>query len=196
MAIPDARQPSWDEISRELEAWRRWYGAWQRKERPLPPLPEPAGASGVRFCWGLASRLALAGVAQVGGRIGSPRVQAWSARQRIRTDGLWFETAACALNSAYTDLGLALLEMGDVPGAVECLRRSSKVRPCPHNTSFGPSARLWWALASVPEAAEARAEYERVARRFAPRFDRPRQRLTLVQALRILAKTVWEHERG
>lgn len=195
MRIPNVQQPSWDEISRELETYKCRESAWLRNERPLPPLPAPVippSASGIRFCWGLGSRAFLLGVARLGAAIGSAHLRLWSARQRIRTDKYWYEPATCSLNTAFTDLGLALLELGDVPAAVESLRRSWHVHPCPHNTSFGLSDRLWKALEFAPEANEARAEYEAVARRFQASFGAQRERRTRIQTVRLVAKTLWE----
>lgn len=199
MPIPATQQPSWDAISRDLEAWERWAIARARGVRPLPPLPalpDPAAASGMRACYGLASRLVLLCAQRAGMACACPGLQLWSARHRILTDKYWYEPARCSLNHAFTDLGLALLEMGDVPGAVECLRRSWRVYPCPHNTSFGLSPRLWKALEDVPEAAAARSEYERIARRFSAAFGAPRQRLTRAQTIRRIVRALWTSHRS
>lgn len=199
MPIPVTQQPSLDAISRDLEAWERWVRARARNERPLPPLPaltDPAAASGMGACYGLASRLVLLCAQRAGIACDHPELQLWSARHRILTDKYWYEPARCSLNHAFTDLGLALLEMGDVPGAVECLRRSWRVYPCPHNTTFGLSTRLWKALEGVPEAAAARSEYERIARRFSPGFGAPPQRLTRPQTIRRIVKALWTDHRS
>jgi hypothetical protein len=74
------------------------------------------------------------------------------------------------LNHALSELGLSLMDRDEIAMAVECLGMSSRVHPCPHNMSFGLSTRLWSALAGIPEAEDARKEYETVARGFAAGF--------------------------
>jgi hypothetical protein len=102
------------------------------------------------------------------------RLRQWCARMRIRLDRMVLCRAGCSFNQAITELGLAVLETGAVPGAIECLRRSWHVHPCPHNVSSGLSPNLWIALAGISEAEPIRMEYEKMARLFAPHFGRPR----------------------
>ncbi len=83
----------------------------------------------------------------------------WTARKRITYDYLWFAPQSCGLNHAYTDLGIACFRSGKTKDAVECLQKSWKVFPCPHNTSFGLSTRLCQLLAGEAIAADAVQEY-------------------------------------
>ncbi len=198
MPIPNIQQPSSDEVTRALDAWEAATAAWARGENPRAPSPgfiEQSSASDLRLCYGVAARLALRGIGRAGQAGGWLGWRLFSARHRILTDKDWFEPVMCGLNAAFTDLGLALLETGDVNGAVECLRRSARVYPCPHNTTFGLDPRLWRALERVPEATAARSEYERVARRFSPAFGTPRRRISRTEAVRILAKALFSARR-
>jgi len=79
-----------------------------------------------------------------------------------------------------------------VSNAIECLRRSWHVHPCPHDTSFGLSLGLWIALAGIPEAEPARAEYEDMARLFAPHFGMPRERESLPSIARTIYRAIRE----
>jgi hypothetical protein len=70
----------------------------------------------------------------------------------VDLDRFSLEPASCGLNRAYTRLGLARLGSGDELGAVDCLRKSWRVHPCPHNTTFGLRPELWNAVATMPGA--------------------------------------------
>lgn len=82
---------------------------------------------------------------------------------RIRTDNISFEPCQCGLNEAYTFLGIARLQSGDIEGAIKTLKLSALVWPCPHNTSFGLRLRLARDLEPYPEAKEAVKEYNQLA---------------------------------
>lgn len=194
MPLPNIEQPSSDQVIRALDAWEAAALARARGENPPVPSPgftEQPSTSDLRLCYGLAVRLALRGIRRAGQAGGWLGWQLFSARHRILTDKVRVEPVTCGLNSAFTDLGLVLLGMGDVTGAVECLRRSARVYPCPHNTSFGLDPRLWRALEGITEAAAVRVEYERVARRFSAAFGTPRRRISRTEAVRILAKALF-----
>jgi tetratricopeptide (TPR) repeat protein len=154
-------------IETELAAFKRWQCAYLRNEQPLPDLPvAPDERSLFTLLRGLAvhSILIVLGWSAKLMRLQSLRV--WAARQRVASDLIAFEPASCSLNHAYSELGLALLAAGDHVGAVECLRQAWRVHPCPHNTSFGLNPRLWRALGSILESADARREYEERAKQF------------------------------
>jgi len=112
----------------------------------------------------LHSSLSLVGVL-------SQKLRLWSvvglvARIRVRTDGLSYEPRQCGYNAAYTRLGIAELRRGNTAAAIHCLDESSKVWPCPHNTSFGLKTRLARELSEVPQARIAVNEYWQVVREF------------------------------
>jgi hypothetical protein len=98
-------------------------------------------------------------------------LERWAARKRIEYDHLWYGPMACGLNSAWTDLGLAMAASGDYAAAVNCLRQSWHVHPCPHSTTFGLQRRLLDRLRGAAltnqAVAEAVEEYEHVAGAFA-----------------------------
>jgi hypothetical protein len=87
----------------------------------------------------------------------------WFTLARIRTDNLSFEPSQCGLNTAYTYLGIGKLKSGDIEGAINALKSSSLVWPCPHNTSFGLRMRLARELGEYPEARGAVNEYKQLA---------------------------------
>jgi len=172
-------------INSELTAWHAWAAAYHRNESPLPELPpqedEPSTAA---MLFGLIVRGPVIGLGWLARKVRIQSVRQACAQLRVRLDWMVLCRAGCSLNEALTELGLALLQAGDVPRAVECLRRSWHVHPCPHDTSFGLSPRLWIALAGIPEAETTRVEYEQVARRFAPHFGIPQRKLSLSEIAR------------
>jgi len=189
-------QPEIETIVAELTTWQRWTAAYYRHEVPLPELPAPQGEpSNVTMLCGFFVRSALRTVGWIGrrGQISSLRV--WAARQQVRFDWMALEPASCALNEAFTELGLSLLDIGDSNGAIESLRASWRVHPCPHNISFGLNPHLWVALGEIPGAETVRYEYENVARRFSSNFGLPRGRLSLKQMVRALYNLLLRREK-
>lgn len=94
------------------------------------------------------------------------RIQEWASWKRIETDRLSFEPEACGMHTAFTGVGLARLRLRDLDGAIQSLRASCRVHPCPHTTSFGLHRSLRNSLASYAEASEAVEEYDSLAREF------------------------------
>lgn len=160
--------PTLEEIERELAAYRKFQEAYRRGDRPLPELPGgERGPSNIIVLAGggvLHFGLKLLGLCAKQFRL--HRVRRWAASKRVSLDRLWFEPASCGLNSALTELGLALLEIGDTVGASICLAHSGRVYPCPHSTTFGLDPRLWAALKEFPESDSVRVEYEHIAKGF------------------------------
>jgi len=189
-------QPEIETIVAELAIWQRWTAAYYRREVPLPELPVPQGEpSNVTMLCGFFVRSVLRTIGWIGrrGRISSIRV--WAARQRVRLDWMALEPASCALNEAFTELGLGLLDTGDSNGAIESLRASWRVHPCPHNISFGLNPHLWVALAETPEAEAVCNEYENVARRFSSSFGVPRGTVSLKRTVRALYDALLRREK-
>ena len=181
-------QPELEAIVAELATWQRWTAAYYRHEVPLPELPVPQGEpSNATMLCGFFVRSALRTVGWIGrrGRMFSS-LRVWAARQQVRVDWMALEPASCALNDAFTELGLSLLDTGDTNGAIESLRAAWRVHPCPHNISFGLNPHLWVALGEIPEAEAVRSEYEYVARQFSSHFGPPRGGLSLKQTARAL----------
>ncbi len=141
--------------------YRRWVEA-RKSGSPLPELPKGPE----NFTNGMLYHLSLKLVGWLATLFGLVKLAIWAAEQEIHHDSSWYEPCACGLNNAYTRLGLALLKVQDVNTAVDCLRRSWRVHPCPHSVSSGLNLRLWQALEEVPAAAAARDEYEEMAREF------------------------------
>ncbi len=90
----------------------------------------------------------------------------WIAKLRIKTDQFSIEPGQCGLNVAYTYLGLSRLKKQDILGAVEALRLSGLVWPCPHNTTFGLKRGLANALKPYPEAQRVIDEYFQIVAAF------------------------------
>jgi hypothetical protein len=94
------------------------------------------------------------------------------AKLRIKTDKLSAEPIQCGLNKAYTNLGLAKLHQKDIYSAIEALHMSSRVWPCPHNTTFGLSYELVKQLKNIPEAYNTVEEYKEIASAFTKSMDK------------------------
>ena len=180
-------------ITSELTAWHAWTTAYRRKEAPLPDLParedEP---STVVMLVGLIVRCPVIALGWLARKARMHSLRQACARIRVRLDWTVLCRAGCSLNDAFTECGLAVLETGNVSVAIECLERSWRVHPCPHDISFGLSARLWIALAGIPEAEAARNQYERMARSFAPHFGIPLKRESLSSMARTIYRTIRE----
>ena len=193
MSLPAVKQPDMQTITSELTAWHAWAAAYQHKDALLPELPpQEDEPSTVAMLLGLIVRWPLIGLGWLARNAGVQSVRQACAQLRVRLDWMVLCRAACSLNEAFTELGLALLQAGDVPSAIECLRRSWHVHPCPHNTSFGLSPGLWIGLAGIQDAEATRAEYEHVARRFAAHFGIPQRQLSLSE----IARTTYRLMRG
>ena len=177
--------PNLEIIEDELAAYRKWWAAYQQKVKPLPELPtrDNENMSNVALIGGNALRIGYWWIGWLARRFRLSSLRVWAAQKVIAFDGFLLEPASCSLNNALTELGLALLETGDRMAAINCLRRSWKVHPCPHNIWFGLKTRLWQALSSVEESVEARDEYQEMARKFrlGAAWPPPRQNLTFRQ---------------
>ncbi len=201
MSLPTVRQPDIETIASELTAWHAWTAAYYRKQTPLPELPpQEDKPSTAIVLFGIVVRCPLLAVGWLARKAGMPRLRQWCARMRVRLDWMVLCRAGCSLNQAFTELGLAVLETGDVPTAIECLQRSWQVHPCPHSTSFGLSPRLWVALAGIPGAEPDRIQYEKMARSFAHHSGVLRKRATLSEVVRTLYRALIrgqaEHQDG
>ena len=98
-------------------------------------------------------------LAKVGLKFRITQLTMWASENRIKYDYLWWEPISCGLNNSYTDLGVAYLRAGKIEEAINCLDKSWRVYPCPHNTSFGISLKLFNKLKSNPEAQSVVTEY-------------------------------------
>jgi hypothetical protein len=155
-----------EQIKSELSSYSAFHAA-RRQGRPLPQLPKgQAGPRLLGFATGLVLHLTLKVIGSAARSVGAHAIRAWTAQKRIDLDHLWYEPGACGLNSAWTDLGLAMAARGLYSGAAECLGRSWRVHPCPHSTSFGLSRRLVEFLRQAGAVPEAVQEYERIAKLF------------------------------
>ncbi len=93
----------------------------------------------------------------------------WSAKKRIEYDKFWYEPVSCGLTNSYTDLGTAYFKAGQIEKATDCLSKSWKVFPCPHNTSFGPATSLCRLLSEHPSSKNAVDEYLNMRKKFRSR---------------------------
>ena len=105
-------------------------------------------------------------MARVASALGMASSALWASKTRVKLDRLSWEPVSCGLNRAYTDMGLSYLAAGRIEEAIECLTRSWKVLPCPHNTSFGLAPGLCRALRRFLEAEDADSEYLEMWKRF------------------------------
>ncbi len=182
--LPVSKQPTVEVIEAELTAYKRFQSAYLQKERPLPKIPQqPGEPSSLVIVFGLPIQFTLIISGWIAKKAYLRALRIWVARKRVALDGIDFERASCGLNKALTELGLSLLAVREHTGAIDCLRRSWQVHPCPHNTTFGLSPRLWYALVVIPEATEACAEYEGMARKFSAGFTWPPPRMRLTQVV-------------
>jgi hypothetical protein len=154
--------PDDDAIATEVAWWRKALSAGRRGQA----IPARTEASSGHFVLGTGLLAVLAIANRIARRGRVPRLAAAIARARTRLDGHFYEPNACGLNSALTELGLALLTTGDVAGAVVALDRSGRVYPCPHSLSFGLRQDLAVALASYPQATDALARYRKRSDQF------------------------------
>ena len=180
-----------DLIEQELTAYHEWQEAFLRGDEKCPSLPTPEPTARLPVAIGaLAAGALLVLLARLSCRFGLYAVQIWAARNIVDLDRFSLEPASCGLNRAYMRLGLAKLAARDELGAIDCLRKSWHVHPCPHNTSFGLSPALWRALGATSGTTGPRAEYERMAQRFSWHLEWPSPRLTWKDVVRSLA-TRW-----
>ena len=92
----------------------------------------------------------------------------WLAAARVHLDCLHPFRCASPLHEALTDLGLGVLRRGDLQLAIDCLVSSWHVHPDPRLLSYGLRPELADALAEIPAAQSACAEYDMIARLFSP----------------------------
>jgi tetratricopeptide (TPR) repeat protein len=157
-----------DEILKLLSIYRNWLSG----PEPADNLPDEIrrlgenGPTGIRSLVGMMLQLFLVLTSEFGLVLGIPKIAIWASRASVKYDYLFFEPISCGLNFAYTRLGLGYLKAGDLERAIECLRKSWHVYPCPHNTSFGLRLRLARRLNDYPEARESVVEYLDMRKRF------------------------------
>ena len=72
-------------------------------------------------------------------------------------------------NKAYTDLGIAFMNTGQIEKAMDCLQKSWRIYPCPHNMSNGLSTRLSRALYKNQSAQNIVNEYAEMNNAFRSR---------------------------
>jgi hypothetical protein len=141
------------------------WSDWMRGPEPAKNKPQefkradeifPKGISGF---FGIILHLYLWFLSKVGHNLKITPLTMWASKNRVKFDSLWWEPISCGLNNSYTDLGLSYLESGDINNSIECLDKSWRVYPCPHNTSFGIKLSLYLKLKEIPEAHNATKEY-------------------------------------
>jgi hypothetical protein len=172
MTNPREQPLSETDILKELEPFAKFRKAYRAGKRgtDLPKLPKnpknPTEAAFWPFAIDLALHPFLAVLTTIARRVHAHRLLSLVAKVRLTSDRLSSEPRACGLNSAYTNLGLALLAQNDIAGAIHCLDASWRVHPCPHNTTYGLQNQLALALHPYPEAHPSLEQYNRMNRRF------------------------------
>ena len=132
-----------NEVLSLLFIWSDWMrGPDPSKNKPKEFIKVdaifPKGLSG---CFGMLLHIYLWLLSKIGLKLKITPLTIWATKNRIKFDNLWYEPISCGLNNAYTDLGLSYLKIGNIEKSIECLDKSWRVYPCPHNTSFG--IKLW-----------------------------------------------------
>jgi hypothetical protein len=115
--------------------------------------------NGMKFAFGTALHLFLWFMTIIGLKLNMNSLAIWASTASVKYDHLWWEPVSCGLNNAYTYLGIGYFKAGKIPDAIECLKKSWLVYPCPHNTSYGLKLNLYKKLRNFPEAEMATTEY-------------------------------------
>ena len=122
--------------------------------------------NGLKFGFGIILHLFLWLMSQFGLLFNIAPLAIWASKTSVKYDHLWWEPVSCGLNNAYTNLGIGYLKAGNTKDAIECLKNSWRVYPCPHNTSFGLKLTLFKKLKNYPEAKDAVADYLEIWEQF------------------------------
>jgi hypothetical protein len=122
--------------------------------------------NGMKFAFGIVLHLFLWFMTMIGLWLNVTKLAIWASKASVKYDYLWWEPVSCGLNNAYTYLGIGYLRAGKIKDTIECLKRSSRVYPCPHNTSYGLKLNLYNKLKNHPEAKVATAQYLDMWERF------------------------------
>jgi hypothetical protein len=150
-----------DEVLNNLRIWETWING------PDPANNEPdefiswenTGPNGMKSIFGMLLHLFLWSVTTFGLIFRVSPIAIWAAKNSVKYDYLRWEPLSCGLNNAYTLLGTGYYKAGSIEAAIKCLKKSWRVYPCPHNTSFGLRLNLYKKLRDCPDAKEATAEY-------------------------------------
>lgn len=122
--------------------------------------------NGLKMAFGTGFHIFLWFFTKFGLRFGMPSLSIWASKTSIRYDQLYWEPISCGWNNSYTNMGLGYLKVGNIEKAIECLSRSWRVYPCPHNTTYGLKSKLCKKLLEYPEAKDAVVEYQSIWKKF------------------------------
>ena len=150
-----------NEVLNYLRIWKNWIsGPESAKNRPVEfEMMDEGIKNGPKFAFGTILHLYLWFLSKFGLMFGLSSLAIWASRTSIKHDNLWYEPRACGYTNSYSNMGLGYLKLGKVEKAINCLRKSWRVYPCPHNTSYGLKLKLYKKLKPYPEAKEAVSEY-------------------------------------
>jgi hypothetical protein len=156
------------EVLNLLRIWKDWMtGPDPSKNIPIEFKSwDQCTPKGLNFPLGILLHLCLWLVAKFGLLIKLPSLTVWAAEASVKNDRFWWEPISCGLNNSYTDMGLAYLQKGNIEKSIECLSKSWRIYPCPHNMSFGLKLTLFNKLREHPEAKAAIAEYDEMWKQF------------------------------
>ena len=158
-----------------LYVWRNWMCG------PDPANNTPvefekwvnSGSHNLKICFGISLHSFLWLLIKIGSALGIPSLMVWAANTRIEYDHLYFEPRSCGYTNSYTNMGLGYLKMGKIDEAIECLDKSWRVYPCPHNTSYGLNLKLYKKLKKIPKANDAVSEYAEMWEYFRTAMTQP-----------------------
>lgn len=148
------------------------WNAWMRGPDPANNKPDEFKwwdatiPNGFIFAFGIVLHLYLWFMTMVGLKLNITALAIWASKASVKYDSLWWEPLSCGLNNAYTYLGIGYFKAGKIADAIKCLRKSWRVYPCPHNTSYGLKLNLFKKLKDCPEAKMATTEYLDMWQRF------------------------------
>ncbi len=156
------------EVLNLLRIWENWMKGTEPSKNKLKEFTswDERVPRGMKFVFGILLHQFLWSITKTGFIFGSAALVIWASKARIKYDYWWWEPVSCGLNNSYSDLGLGYLKAGRIMEAIECLAKSWKVFPCPHNTSFGLKTTLYTRLKNYLEAKEAVLEYSRLWKKF------------------------------
>ena len=151
-----------------LQIWSKWMnGPDPAKNKPEEYKKwDEFSPNGLRMALGTVAHLFLWCLTKIGLQFGIPSLSIWSSKTSIKYDQFYWEPISCGWNNSYTNMGLGYLKAGNIEKAIECLSKSWRVYPCPHNTTYGLKTKLCKELMEYPEAKEAVLEYQKILKNF------------------------------
>lgn len=134
-----------EEVIAQFEVWRDWFMSndfpkqmGEDQERFYKQSP-----NSLKLFVSLPIELFALFTARLGKRLNISTVIVSAARVGLFTESWWLCQRGCMYHRFQTALGYGYCLQGRDDEAIQCLRRSWKVNPCPHLCSFGMSTSLY-----------------------------------------------------